>query len=115
MGFIPIKGYKDQPENGILESAHLGVSFDYIFMGKRQGEGSMLLLQTLVYDHTGRRFSRKGEYIPRYSEVKKCIEVKIREHLLDLGVDKVQVNGLLRDFEVDNSKFRPFDRNQFLR
>jgi hypothetical protein len=108
----------DDPPGEEIQNPHYGVTFDYFFMGKRQGSqpGSTyvnLILCSMVYDSQDNKFTRK-EYVGiDRSQVKSHIENRIRQHLADLGVDPVMVKGLMRDFEVDVSKCREYDSDEF--
>lgn len=111
MKYRPLKEVINIPKVQDIKDAHMGVEFDYIFMGDPQGkEGVHLLVETKVIDHFENQYIRRTEHLVLRKDVKDCIRSRIREHLLDTGVDNVQINGLMRDFEVENSNYRPFER-----
>ncbi|PKD21811.1 hypothetical protein APR41_02190 [Salegentibacter salinarum] len=108
----------DQPPEEEIQNPHHGVTFDYYFMGRRQGNqpGSTyvdLILCSAVYDSQNNKYTRKEHMGMDRSQVKSHIENRIRQHLADLGVDPVMVKGLMRDFEVDLSKCREYDSDEF--
>ena len=115
MNFRPLGGFKDTPQNQKITDAHIGVTFDYSFMGNTTGEMCELYIETIVYDHLEDAFSRRSQHVLKRTLAKECIAHRIREHLLHVGVDRVQVNGLLRDFEVDKNKCLTFDPDEFSR
>lgn len=108
---------KDMPKEATIEHAHLGIHFDYIFMGKPQRYKKSpivdVMIETTVTDHANNVYVRKSKHIFKRNEVRENIKTRIREHLDDLGVDKGQINGMLRYFTVDNSRCRPFDEYNF--
>lgn len=103
------------PVNEVIENAHLGVHFDYWFMGKTDKEMCDLIIQTTIYDHKGKPFIKRSyQDLKRYL-VLEHIKTRIIEHLREMGVDPVQISGLMRDFEVDKTKCRDFDMDVFRR
>ncbi|SDL72106.1 hypothetical protein SAMN04488034_10920 [Salinimicrobium catena] len=106
----------DSPKKQWIPEAHLGVEFDYSFMGKGMGQtGVHLFIKTIIVDSFENQFTRKTEHILQRREVKDCIRWRIQEHLKSVGVDMVQIRGLLRDFEVDMEKVIPYDPANFKR
>lgn len=111
-------GLIDKPEGEVIEEPHLGVTFDYYFMGQKdidhpRSKRVDLLTCTRVYDHKGKMFQRKEGVSIERSKVKSHIEDRIKNHLKDMGVDPVMLRGLMRDFKICNSKCRPFDVSDF--
>lgn len=108
---------KDMPEEATIEHAHLGVKFEYYFMGKpqRYEKSPMveLLIETRVIDHANHLYVRKSKHLFRRPEVRNNIKLRIEEHLDDLGVDRGQINGMLRYFVVDNAHCKPYDEYRF--
>ena len=111
-------GLIDKPEGKTIDEPHLGVTFDYYFMGQNDENYVTvkmvdLLTCTRIYDHKEQMFQRKEAVSIKRSEVKTHIENRIKNHLKDMGVDPVMIRGLMRDFEVDNIKCKPFDISDF--
>lgn len=106
----------DNPKKQWVPDAHLGVKFDYYFMGKGMGKtGVNLFIETLIIDSFENRFTRRTEHILQRKEVKDCVRWRIEDQLISVGVDMVQIRGLLRDFEVDVKKVKPYDPETFRR
>lgn len=101
------------PEGGFPEDPHLGVEFEYRFMGQTKGVYCTLLLKTVIYDHSGRSFSRKSKFLLPRIQVRECIRENLKDHLQDLNVPVTQIQGMLRDFKVARSKCLAFDPHQF--
>lgn len=105
------------PQEAVIEHPHLGIHFEYIFMGRPQRfEKSPIvdvLIETIVTDHDNNVYVRKSKHMFKRNEVKEAIKIRIGEHLDDLGVDKGQINGMLRYFTVDISRCKPYDEYKF--
>ena len=112
----PLGGYKDSHPEPIIDQPHLGVTVDYKFAGKKfspTGTQVSLVIWTYVYDHQERIYERRSHQIVSRKEVKDLIRSRIEDHLKDLGVDPVQRKGLLRGWELDNSKCTSYDLREF--
>ena len=96
-----------------IVDAQYGVTYDYAFAGERNGEMVQLLLLTQVIDHLGQIYTRRSQYLLKRELVIDCIQSALKEHLLLVGVDPVQVRGLMRDFEFDKGKKVEFDVREF--
>ncbi|MDT0646340.1 hypothetical protein RM545_06525 [Zunongwangia sp. F260] len=108
----------DNPPGEEIQNPHHGVTFDYYFMGKKEGRQPQstyvnLILCSMVYDSNGNKFTRKEQVGINRSLVKAHIEERIEKHLADLGVDPIIVKGLMRDFKVDVIKCREYDPEEF--
>lgn len=115
MKFRPLGNYQDTPTNQKINDPHIGVTFNYSYMGNTTGEMCELYVETVVYDHFENAFFRRSQHVLKRNLAKECIAFRVREHLLDVGVDRVQANGLLREFEVDKNRCLPFDPDAFKR
>lgn len=105
---LPERGRTDfHPKSGIEES-HRGVEFDFYYTGRRLGSGNLIELHvtTIIRDWEENIFLRKSWYSIDKNSWKDLICGHIRRHLIDLGVDKTIVLGLLRDFEIKEDHFR---------
>ena len=108
----PLGGNKDSPPTATIEQPYLGVTVDYKFAGKNfspNGSQCSLLLWTYVYDHRESLYERRSYQIVPRKEVKDLIRSRIEDHLKDLGIDPVQRKGIMREWELDNSKCVPYD------
>jgi len=56
------------PVNEVIENAHLGVHFDYWFMGKTDKEMCDLIIQTTIYDHRENDLSKEVIYSSNFSD-----------------------------------------------
>ncbi len=118
MAVIFQAGLIDEPRHEVIQDPHLGVEFDYYFMGQRDLERPKsrfinLLTCTMIYDNRGKCFYRKEAKSLERQRVKDHITERIKKHLKDMGVDPVMIRGLMRDFEVDVKKCKPYDLTNF--
>ncbi|GAB2769683.1 hypothetical protein [Salinimicrobium soli] len=97
-----------QPE---VEESIRGLEFDYSYTGKRMG-GSQIELHvtSTIRDWKTLTYIRKSWYLGSKNDWKGCIKNHIIDHLNDLSVGRMMVMSLLREFEVTESNFIPWER-----
>ncbi|NJW51794.1 hypothetical protein [Salinimicrobium oceani] len=100
-----------QPQPEIQESLK-GVDFDYFFTGKREGTGGAIELHitSIVTDWATNTYSRQSIYRGHKEKWKECIKKHIIYHLQSLNVDAGIIRSMMRYFEVDEEKYRSWER-----
>lgn len=100
-----------QPQLEIQESLK-GVEFDYFFTGKREGSGGHIELHitSIVADWETNTYTRQSIYRGHKENWIACIEKHIISHLKDLNTDPGIIRGMMRYFEVDNEKYKNWER-----
>ena len=105
-------GRKDhQPKSGIEDSLK-GVKFDYYFTGKRVGPSGQIELHitSVVTDWQENVYVRRAWFMGHKKGWKEVIRLFILNHLDDLSTGIQLIKAMLRDFEVNNEKFVPWER-----
>lgn len=114
MSYSPLREHdrKDLPENGSVEEPMRGIKYEYNFSGKRLGPDGFieLYLTCMVWDYKGNTFLRKSVYWGNKDKWKDVIRGFIIQHLNDVRCGNMLVRAIMRDFEVENSRYIPLDR-----
>ena len=100
-----------QPQPEILDSLK-GVEFGYFFTGKRLGTGGEIELHITsnITDWETNTFTRQSIYRGHKEKWRECIKKHITQHLQNLNVDAGIIRSMMRYFEVDEEKFRSWER-----
>ena len=81
-----------------------GVEIDYYFKASRIGgkasEVISLGLWTVVVDYEGYVYCMYTNHIGEYNSWQEVIYNRMREHLIELGVDNLQIKRMLRYIEI---------------
>ncbi len=99
-----------------VQEPQKGVKIDYHFSAKRQQKGSdQIYLRVWVFlrDYQGNPFQQFGSHMGHYEKWEDVIKECIRKCLSNFGVDKVQVNGIMRDFEVSKVHLLKWEQNRY--
>ena len=99
VGNILRRGKRDKIPNPLE-----GVEIDYYFKANRLG-GKVspvitLSLWTVIVDHEGFVYCMYTNHIGEYHTWKEVIYDRMKEHLISLGVDNLQIKRMLRDIEI---------------
>lgn len=102
---------KDLPENGSVEESIRGIKYDYIFSGRRMGNDGFieLYITCRVRDYKGNTFLRKSIYWGNKEGWKEAIREFLIQYLNDLNCGNMLVRTMMRNFEVDNTKYIPLN------
>lgn len=111
---VPLRerGRKDfHPKPGIRNSIQ-GVSFDYYFTGRREGPSGFIELHitSVVTDWQENVFVRKAWFMGHKQTWKEVIRRFLLDHMDDLDTGIQLIKAKLREFEVDNNKFVPWEK-----
>lgn len=91
----------------------LGVEIDYYFMAHLlSGSKTELTLKlwTVIIDYEGIVYGMCTHHHGHYFEWKEAIQNRIKRHLLEVGLDNLQVNRMIRDIEIKKKgHIIPFD------
>jgi hypothetical protein len=92
------KNQKASPSNNLG-----GVEIDYYFMASKFGGSKTeihLRLWTVIVDSEGFIYCMKTSHIGNYLVWKEVIQSRIKSHLIQIGIDGLIANRLVRDIEI---------------
>ena len=104
-------GVRDSGPGEGIEDCHRGLTYEYSYTGRREGQDQIELhVTTIVTDWREQVFIRKAWYLGKKGLWKECIRGQLQTHLRDLGVDNLMLKRMLRDFEVSRDRFVDWER-----
>lgn len=105
-------GRKDSHPKTSIENSIRGVSFDYYFTGRREGPSGQIELHvtSVVTDWQENVYIRKAWFLGHKHHWKPVIRKFLLDHMDDLDTGIQLIKSLLREFEVDNRKFVPWEK-----
>ena len=99
VGNILRRGKRDKIPNPLE-----GVEIDYYFKSSRLGGKAStiisLSLWTVIVDNGGFVYCMYTHHIGEFYDWKEVIQDRMREHLIDVGLDKLQIKRMLREIEI---------------
>lgn len=93
-----------------------GVKIDYHFSAKRQQKGSdqiYLRVWIFIWDSQGYLFQQFSSHMGHFDGWQEVIKQQIRKCLAKFGVEKVQQNGILREFEVSKANLLKWEQENY--
>lgn len=100
----PVGNILTKSDRDMIPNPQEGVEIDYYYKATRFGGKTSkvisLSLWTVVVDYEGCVYCMYTKHIGEYFTWKEVIYNRMREHLIRLGVDNLQIKRMLRDVDI---------------